>query len=71
MQKSKTFSLKREELLPILYKEFDDFPKGDHTRNKGNVINFFCGNLEKINTLVNNKDFRKQFFEEHPVRELK
>ncbi|PFN19790.1 DUF4825 domain-containing protein [Bacillus cereus] len=68
---NKTFSLKREELLPMLYKEFDDFPRGDHTWNKGNVMNFFYGNLEKIKTLVNNKDFRKQFFEEHPVRELK
>ncbi|MGG5737042.1 MULTISPECIES: DUF4825 domain-containing protein [Bacillus cereus group] len=68
---TKNFTLKREELLPILYKEFNDFPKGDQIWNKGIIMNFFYGNLEKIVALVNNKDFRKQFFDEHPVRESK
>ncbi|MGE7867366.1 DUF4825 domain-containing protein [Bacillus paramycoides] len=68
---TKNFTLKREELLPILYKEFNDFPKGDQIWNKGIIMNFFYGNLEKIVALVNNKDFRKQFFDEHPVRETK
>ncbi|NWK69421.1 DUF4825 domain-containing protein [Bacillus paramycoides] len=66
---TKNFTLKREELLPILYKEFNDFPKGDQIWNKGIIMNFFYGNLEKIVALVNNKDFRKQFFDEHPIRE--
>ncbi|MFJ8455456.1 DUF4825 domain-containing protein [Bacillus paramycoides] len=68
---TKNFTLKREELLPILYKEFNDFPKGDQIWNKGIIMNFFYGNLEKIVALVNNKDFRKQFFDEHPIRETK
>ncbi|RWS44883.1 DUF4825 domain-containing protein [Bacillus mycoides] len=68
---NQNFELKREELLSILYKEFNDFPKGDQIWNKGNVMNFFYGNQEKIEKLVNNKDFRKQFFDEHPVRESK
>ncbi|MED0982054.1 DUF4825 domain-containing protein [Bacillus paramycoides] len=68
---TKNFTLKREELLPILYKEFNDFPKGDQIWNKGIIMNFFYGNLEKIVELVNNKDFRKQFFDEHPIRETK
>ncbi|KIV64450.1 hypothetical protein SZ39_5102 [Bacillus mycoides] len=69
--KNQSFTLKREELLPILYKEFNDFPKDDLIWNKGIVMNFFYGNQEKIEKLVNNKDFRKQFFNEHPVRESK
>ncbi|PFM63494.1 DUF4825 domain-containing protein [Bacillus cereus] len=68
---TKNFTLKREELLPILYKEFNDFPKGDQIWNKGIIMNFFYGNLEKIVALVNNIDFRKQFFDEHPIRETK
>ncbi|MEC5239779.1 DUF4825 domain-containing protein [Bacillus mycoides] len=68
---NQSFALKREELLPILYKEFHDFPKDDLIWNKGIVMNFFYGNQEKIEKLVNNKDFRKQFFNEHPVRESK
>ncbi|MGH0431128.1 DUF4825 domain-containing protein [Bacillus hominis] len=68
---NQNFELKREELLSILYKEFNDFPTGDQVWNKGNVMNFFYGNQEKIENLVNNKDFRKQFFDEHPVRESK
>jgi hypothetical protein len=68
---TKDFTLKREEILPILYKEFNDFPKGDQIWNKGIIMNFFYGNLEKIVALVNNKAFRKQFFDEHPVRESK
>ncbi|MGE7873403.1 DUF4825 domain-containing protein [Bacillus paramycoides] len=68
---TKNFTLKREELLPILYKEFNDFPNGDQIWNKGIIMNFFYGNLEKIVALVNNKDFRKQFFDEHPIRETK
>ncbi|MED1384480.1 DUF4825 domain-containing protein [Bacillus mycoides] len=68
---NQSFALKREELLPILYKEFNDLPKDDLIWNKGIVMNFFYGNQEKIEKLVNNKDFRKQFFNEHPVRESK
>ncbi|OFD46532.1 hypothetical protein BWGOE3_28620 [Bacillus mycoides] len=69
--KNQNFALKREELLSILYKEFNDLPKDDLIWNKGIVMNFFYGNQEKIEKLVNNKDFRKQFFDEHPVRESK
>ncbi|QUG84500.1 DUF4825 domain-containing protein [Bacillus nitratireducens] len=68
---NQSFALKREELLPILYKEFNDLPKDDLMWNKGIVMNFFYGKQEKIEKLVNNKDFRKQFFNEHPVRESK
>lgn len=68
---NQSFALKREELLPILYKEFNDLPKDDLIWNKGIVMNFFYGNQEKIEKLVNNKDFRKQFFNEHPVRKSK
>ncbi|MGE6551829.1 DUF4825 domain-containing protein [Bacillus mycoides] len=68
---NQSFALKREELLPILYKEFNDLPKDNLIWNKGIVMNFFYGNQEKIEKLVNNKDFRKQFFNEHPVRESK
>lgn len=38
---NQSFALKREELLPILYKEFNDLPKDDLIWNKGIVMNFF------------------------------
>ncbi len=41
---NQSFALKREELLPILYKEFYDLPKDDLIWNRAIVMNFFYGN---------------------------
>ncbi|HGA0509659.1 TPA: DUF4825 domain-containing protein [Bacillus pacificus] len=65
---NKKFTIKREEILPILYENFNDFPKEDNIWDKKKVVKFLNDNNEKINRLVNDKDFRKSLFVKHPVK---
>lgn len=65
---NKKFMIKREEILSILHEKFDDFPKEDDIWDKKKVIKFLNDNNEKINKLVNDKDFRKSLFATHPVQ---
>nr|WP_208752108.1 DUF4825 domain-containing protein [Bacillus cereus] len=65
---NKKFTIKREEILPILYGNFNDFPKEDNIWDKKKVVKFLNDNNEKINRLVNDKDFRKSLFVKHPVK---
>ncbi|MCU5418150.1 DUF4825 domain-containing protein [Bacillus pacificus] len=64
---NKKFKIKREEILPILYKNFNDFPKEDNIWDKKKVVKFLNDNKEKMNKLVNDKDFRKSLFIKYPV----
>ncbi|AXY09456.1 DUF4825 domain-containing protein [Bacillus thuringiensis LM1212] len=68
---NKKFMIKREQILPILHDNFNDFPKEDDIWNKKKVVKFLNDNNEKINKLVNDKDFRKSLFATHPVQQLK
>ncbi|MDW3036432.1 MULTISPECIES: DUF4825 domain-containing protein [Bacillus cereus group] len=65
---NKKFTIKREEILPILYENFNDFPKEDNIWDKKKVVKFLNDNNEKINRLVNDKDFRKSLFVKYPVK---
>lgn len=65
---NKKFTIKREEILPILYENFNDFPKEDNIWDKKKVVKFLNDNNEKMNRLVNDKDFRKSLFVKHPVK---
>ncbi|MBL3820838.1 DUF4825 domain-containing protein [Bacillus sp. BSL6] len=65
---NKKFTIKREEILPTLYENFNDFPKEDNIWDKKKVVKFLNDNNEKINRLVNDKDFRKSLFVKHPVK---
>ncbi|KXY75782.1 hypothetical protein AT272_20810 [Bacillus cereus] len=65
---NKKFTIKREEILPILYVNFNDFPKEDNIWDKKKVVKFLNDNNEKMNRLVNDKDFRKSLFVKHPVK---
>ncbi|TPV42428.1 DUF4825 domain-containing protein [Bacillus dicomae] len=65
---NKKFTIKREEILSILYEKFDDFPKEDDIWDKKKVVKFLNNNNEKINRLVNDKDFRKSLFFKYPVK---
>ncbi|NIA59872.1 DUF4825 domain-containing protein [Bacillus pacificus] len=65
---NKKFMVKREEILPILYENFNDFPKEDNIWDKKKVVKFLKDNNEKINRLVNDKDFRKSLFVKYPVK---
>ncbi|HFK1790285.1 DUF4825 domain-containing protein [Bacillus pacificus] len=64
---NKKFKIKREEILPILYENFNDFPKEDNIWDKKKVVKFLNDNKEKMNKLVNDKDFRKSLFIKYPV----
>ncbi len=66
--KNKKFTIKREEILPILYENFNDFPKEDDMWDEKKVVKFLNDNNEKMNKLVNNKDFRKSLFVKYPVK---
>ncbi|HHB2170451.1 DUF4825 domain-containing protein [Bacillus cereus] len=66
--KNKKFTIKREEILPILYENFNDFPKEDDMWDEKNVVKFLNDNSEKMNRLVNDKDFRKSLFVKYPVK---
>ncbi|MEE3958256.1 DUF4825 domain-containing protein [Bacillus thuringiensis] len=68
---NKNFKITREEMLSILHREFDDFPKENDIWDKIKVIKFFNDNEEKIKMLVEDKDFRKSLFAKYPVRQLK
>ncbi|PFN56807.1 DUF4825 domain-containing protein [Bacillus thuringiensis] len=68
---NKNFKITREEMLSILHREFDDFPKENDIWDKIKVIKFFNDNEEKIKMLVEDKDFRKSLFAKYPLRQLK
>ena len=68
---NKNFKITREEMLSILHREFDDFPKEKDIWDKNKVIKFFNGNEEKIKMLVEDKDFRKSLFAKYQVNQLK
>ncbi|MGF9853458.1 DUF4825 domain-containing protein [Bacillus paramobilis] len=65
---NKNFTIKREEILSILYEKFDDFPKEDDIWDKKEVVKFLSDNNEKITMLINDKDFRKSLFVKYPVQ---
>ncbi|PGW32890.1 DUF4825 domain-containing protein [Bacillus cereus] len=65
------FTIKREEILSILYGKFDDFPKENDIWDKKKVVKFLNDNNEKIRLLINDKDFRKSLFAKYPVQQLK
>jgi hypothetical protein len=67
---NKNFKITREEMLSILHRKFDDFPKEKDIWDKNKVIKFFKGNEEKIKMLVNDKDFRQSLFAKYPVKQL-
>ncbi|PGK40072.1 DUF4825 domain-containing protein [Bacillus anthracis] len=62
------FTIKREDILSILYEKFNDFPKEDDIWDKKKVVKFLNDNNEKINKFVNDKNFRKSLFVKYPVK---
>lgn len=64
---NKNFKIMREEMLLILYREFDDFLKEKDIWDKNKVIKFFNGNEEKIKMFVEDKDFWKFLFVKYLV----
>ncbi|HDR7794418.1 TPA: DUF4825 domain-containing protein [Bacillus luti] len=64
---NKSFTMKREEVLSILYKEFADFPKNEDVWDKNKVVKFLKNNDEKMKMIVNDKDVRKALFVKYPV----
>ncbi|EJR63374.1 hypothetical protein IIO_02111 [Bacillus cereus VD115] len=68
---NKMFTIKREEILSILYGKFDDFLKEKDIWDKNKVVKFLRDNNENIKILVNDKDFRKFYFAKYPVQQLK
>ncbi|MGG1329162.1 DUF4825 domain-containing protein [Bacillus tropicus] len=68
---NKNFTIKREEILPILYENFNDFPKEDDIWDKKKVVKFLNENNEEIKMLMNDKEFRKSLFTKYPVQQLK
>ncbi|MED0875842.1 DUF4825 domain-containing protein [Bacillus mobilis] len=68
---NKNFTIKREEILSILYEQFDDFPKENDIWDKKKVVKFLNDNNEKITLLIKDKDFRKSLFATHSVQQLK
>ncbi|MDA1527195.1 DUF4825 domain-containing protein [Bacillus cereus group sp. TH260-2LC] len=69
--KNKKFTIKREEILPILYENFNDFPKEDDIWDKKEVVKFLNENNEEITMLMNDKEFRNALFVKYPVQQLK
>ncbi|PEJ03415.1 DUF4825 domain-containing protein [Bacillus wiedmannii] len=67
---NKKFTIKREEILSILYEKFNDFPKEDDIWDKRKGVTFLNDNNEKITMLMNDKDFRKSLFAKYPVQQL-
>ncbi|HDX9614195.1 TPA: DUF4825 domain-containing protein [Bacillus toyonensis] len=68
---NKMFTIKREDILSILYGKFDDFLKEKDIWDKNKVVKFLRDNNENIKMLVNDKDFRKSYFAIYPVQQLK
>mgnify|MGYP000132651055 CR=1 FL=1 len=67
---NKNFTIKREDILSILYEKFDDFPKENDIWDKKKGVKFLNDNNEKITMLINDKDFRKSLFAKYPVQQL-
>ncbi|EOQ30146.1 TPA: DUF4825 domain-containing protein [Bacillus cereus] len=65
---NKNFTIKREEILSVLYEKFDDFPKEDNLWDKNKVVKFLNDNNKKINRFVNDKDFRKSLFVKYSIK---
>nr|WP_088327818.1 DUF4825 domain-containing protein [Bacillus cereus] len=68
---NKNFTIKREEILSILYEKFDNFPQENDIWDKKKVVKFLNENNEEITMLMNDKEFRKSLFATHPVQQLK
>lgn len=68
---NKNFTIKREEILSILYGKFDDFPKENDIWDKKKVVKFLNDNNEKITMLMNDKEFRRALFAKYPMQGLK
>ncbi|MED3039028.1 DUF4825 domain-containing protein [Bacillus thuringiensis] len=68
---NKNFTIKREEILSILYEKFDNFPKENDIWDKKKVVKFLNENNEEITMLMNDKEFRKSLFTKYPVQQLK
>ncbi|HDR8172487.1 TPA: DUF4825 domain-containing protein [Bacillus thuringiensis] len=68
---NKNFTIKREEILSVLYEKFDDFPKEDDLWDKKKVVKFLNENNEEITMFMNDKEFRKSLFTKYPVQQLK
>lgn len=64
---NKNFTIKREEILSILYEKFDKFPKENDIWDKKEVVKFLNENNEKIRMLMNDKEFRNALFVKYPV----
>ncbi|MBL3757774.1 DUF4825 domain-containing protein [Bacillus sp. FSL W8-0519] len=68
---NKNFTIKREEILSILYEKFDNFPKENDLWDKKKVVKFLNENNEEITMLMNDKEFRNALFVKYPVQQLK
>ncbi|KAB7639340.1 DUF4825 domain-containing protein [Bacillus sp. B3-WWTP-C-10-D-3] len=68
---NKNFTIKREEILSILYEKFDKFPKENDIWDKKEVVKFLNANNEEIRMLMNDKEFRNALFVKYPVQQLK
>ncbi|MCH5437552.1 MULTISPECIES: DUF4825 domain-containing protein [Bacillus cereus group] len=68
---NKKFTIKREEILSILYEKFDNFPKENDIWDKKKVVKFLNENNEEITMLMNDKEFRNALFVKYPVQQLK
>ncbi|WP_088311793.1 DUF4825 domain-containing protein [Bacillus sp. SW7] len=68
---NKNFTIKREEILSILYEKFDKFPKENDIWEKKEVVKFLNENNEEIRMLMNDKEFRNALFVKYPVQQLK
>ncbi|BCB37883.1 DUF4825 domain-containing protein [Bacillus cereus] len=68
---NKNFTIKREEILSILYEKFDNFPKENDIWDKKEVVKFLNENNEEITILMNDKEFRNALFVKYPVQQLK
>lgn len=62
---NKNFTIKREEILSILYEKFDNFPKENDIWDKKKVVKFLNENNEEITMLMNDKELK------YPVQQLK
>ncbi|HDR4898310.1 DUF4825 domain-containing protein [Bacillus cereus] len=68
---NKNFTIKRVEILSILYEKFDNFPKENDIWDKKELVKFLNENNEEIRMLMNDKEFRNALFVKYPVQQLK
>ncbi len=68
---NKNFTIKREEILSILYEKFDKFQKENDIWDKKEVVKFLNENNKEIRMLMNDKEFRNALFVKYPVQQLK